>query len=58
MLKIHESLTLAQSRWLVLAICLIGTAFFIGADLIVIRLWGIDCSISRVIGRLGITFSQ
>lgn len=56
MFKIHEGLTLVQSRWLVLAICLVGTGFFIGVDILIIRIWGVEYSISRVIGHLGIVF--
>lgn len=56
MFRLHDGLTLAESRWLVLLICLVGTALFIGADVLIIRIWGMDCSISRVIGRLGAVY--
>ena len=46
------NLTPVQAQWLTLAFVLVMTALAIGYDVLAIRAWGFDASISRVLRRL------
>jgi hypothetical protein len=41
-----------QAQWCTLILCVAATAQILGFDAIWIRLYGLDASISRVVGRL------
>ena len=46
------NLTPVQAQWLTLAVVLAVTAVAIGYDVLAIRVWGVEVSISRVMRRL------
>lgn len=46
------NLTPVQAQWLTLAFVLTATILVIGYDVIAIRTWGVEASISRVLRRL------
>lgn len=46
------NLTPAQAQWLTLAFVIVATAMVIGYDVLAIRAWGVEASISRVVRRL------
>ncbi len=46
------NLTTVQAQWLTLAFVLATTAMVIGYDVLAIRSWGVEASISRVMRRL------
>jgi hypothetical protein len=46
------NLTPVQAQWLTLAFVLAVTVLVIGYDVLAIRTWGVDASISRVMRRL------
>ena len=47
-----RNLTLVQAQWLTLAFVISITAVVIGYDVLAIRSWGAEASISRVLRRL------
>lgn len=46
------NLTPIQAQWLTLAFVLAVTAMVIGYDVIAIRMWGVEASISRVFRQI------
>jgi hypothetical protein len=46
------NLTPVQAQWLTLAFVIAVTALVIGYDVLAIRSWGVEASISRVLRRL------
>ena len=46
------NLTPIQAQWLTLAFVLVVTALVIGYDVLAIRAWGVEASISRVLRQL------
>jgi LPS O-antigen subunit length determinant protein (WzzB/FepE family) len=46
------NLTPVQAQWLTLAFVLVVTAVVIGYDVLAIRTWGVEASISRVVRQL------
>ncbi len=46
------NLTPVQAQWLTLAFVLTVTVLVIGYDVLAIRTWGVEASISRVLRRL------
>lgn len=45
-------LTPVEAQWLTLAVVLLATALVVGYDVLAIRAWGVDASISRVLRGL------
>ncbi|MGP0063540.1 MAG: hypothetical protein ACLQGP_08080 [Isosphaeraceae bacterium] len=50
------NLTPAQAQWLTLAFVVAATIVVVGYDVLAIRAWGVDASISRVLRRLFIVY--
>jgi hypothetical protein len=46
------NLTPVQAQWMTLAFVIVVTVMVIGYDIVAIRTWGVDASISRVMRRL------
>ena len=47
-----SNLSSIQAQWLTLALVVGLTALFVGYDILAIRAWGVEASISRVLRRL------
>jgi hypothetical protein len=50
------SLTPVQAQWLTLAFVVAVTVVVVGYDILAIRAWGVEASISRVLRRLFIVY--
>lgn len=46
------NLTPLQAQWLTFIFVLAATALVVGYDILAIRAWGVDASISRVVRRI------
>ncbi len=46
------NLTVSQAQWLTLTFVILATLMIIGYDVLAIRAWGVEASISRVFRRV------